>query len=74
MKRPAYALLEPTPLKASQTPRIIPDQVDLSSDEATVYINDVYAGPGLAGVPRGTIRKLRLIAFNFGYRGLAGVR
>ena len=37
-----------------------------------VTINDVYSGPGLAGVPRGTIKQLRIIAYHFGYRGLAG--
>ena len=69
---PGYALLEPTPLVSRPTPPAIPEQIDLSKDDATVFIGDVYAGPGLAGVPRGTIKRLRLVAYNFGYRGLAG--
>jgi formylglycine-generating enzyme required for sulfatase activity len=36
-----------------------------------VYVADVYAGPGLAGVPRGTVKRLRLFAFDYGYRNLA---
>jgi len=51
---------------------VIPDQVDLARNDATVYIGDVYAGQGLKGVPRGTIRQLRLVSYDFGYRGLAG--
>ena len=69
---PGYALLEPTPLVSRPTPPAIPEQIDLNKDDATVFIRDVYAGPGLAGVPRGTIKRLRLLAYNFGYRGLAG--
>jgi formylglycine-generating enzyme required for sulfatase activity len=37
-----------------------------------VYLHDVYAGGGLAGVPRGAIRKLRVVAYHFGYPNLAG--
>ena len=29
--------------------RVIPDRVDLTKQDATVYLADVYAGPGLAG-------------------------
>jgi formylglycine-generating enzyme required for sulfatase activity len=69
---PGYALLEPTPLGRRPQPPAIPEHVDLAKNDATVYINDVYTGPGLAGVPRGTIKGLRLVGYHFGYRGLAG--
>lgn len=71
-EEPGYALLEPTPLMGHKQPMVIPDQVDLTRNNATVYISDVYAGPGLRGVPRGTISRLRIVGYNFGYRGLAG--
>lgn len=71
-QEPGYALLEPTPLTPRERPPVIPEQIDPASDDATVFIQDVYAGPGLQGVPRGTAKKLRLLAYNFGYRGLAG--
>ena len=29
------------------------------------YLQDIYRGPGLAGVPRGTIKKLRVVALEF---------
>jgi formylglycine-generating enzyme required for sulfatase activity len=69
---PGYALLEPTPIAARKRPPVLPEQIDLGSDMATVFIQDVHAGPGLRGVPRGTAKKLRLLAYHFGYRGLAG--
>ncbi len=69
---PGYALLEPTPIVSRKRPPKIPEQIDLASDTATVFIQDVYAGPGLRGVPRGTAKTLRLLAYHFGYRGLAG--
>ena len=33
-------------------------------------MQDIYAGPGLAGVPRGTIRKLRVVALEFRAAGI----
>jgi len=69
---PDYALLEPIPVQPRPTPPILQDQVELDKDEGTVYISDIYTGEGLKGVPRGTIRHLRVMGFHFGYRGLAG--
>ncbi|MCP4782662.1 MAG: SUMF1/EgtB/PvdO family nonheme iron enzyme [Fuerstiella sp.] len=66
------ALLEPIPLKKRPLPRVISDQVDLEETEAVVFLQDVYQGPGLKEVPRGTIRSLRVISYDFGYEGLAG--
>jgi formylglycine-generating enzyme required for sulfatase activity len=65
-------LFEPIPLRKTLRPPAIPDRVDLSRNDAVVYLHDVYAGPGLAGVPRGTVKKLRVVAYHFGYPGLAG--
>lgn len=69
---PGWALLEPVPLRPSPKPPVIPSRIDVTRDDALVYIHDVQAGPGLKGVPRGTIKGLRVVAYNFGYRGLAG--
>ena len=71
-EEPGWALLEPVPLKKSLRPPIIPDRVDTARRDGVVYLHDVYAGPGLAGVPRGTVKGLRVLAYDFGYRGLAG--
>jgi len=67
-----YALLEPTPIRKTPRPPVVPDKVDLDRKDALVYLQDVYAGPGLKGVPRGTVKRLRLFAYHYGYRGLSG--
>jgi formylglycine-generating enzyme required for sulfatase activity len=67
-----FDLFEPIPLVKRPRPPVIPDRVDLKSNEAVVYLHDVYAGPGLAGVPRGTVKRLRIVAYHFGYPGMAG--
>ena len=50
---PGSALLEPFPLVRRPVPPAIPDRVQLDRRDATVTISDIYAGPGLQGVPRG---------------------
>ena len=67
-----YALLEPVPVIPRKTPPVIPPHTNYQRKDATVYLQDVYFGPGLAGVPRGTVKQLRVIAYHFGYIGLAG--
>ena len=71
-QEPGHALLEPIPLRKRPRPPVIPDKVRPSKDEAVVYMHDVYKGPGLEGVPEGTVKKLRIGAYDFGYPGLAG--
>ncbi len=50
-----------------ETPPVIPDKVDLASQEASVYIQDIYEGEGLPGVPRGSVKKLRIFAYEYAY-------
>ncbi len=71
-EEPGFALLEPIPLTPTPRPPAIADRVDPRRDDAVVYLHNVYIGPGLTGVPRGTVKRLRVIAYHFGYRGLAG--
>jgi formylglycine-generating enzyme required for sulfatase activity len=68
----AFDFFEPIPLRKTPNPPVIPDRVDLDRDDAVVYLHDVYKGPGLKGVPRGTIKSLRVGAYHFGYPGMAG--
>jgi len=72
-EEPGYALLEPIPLKKSKTPPIRPDKTDSSNGQATVFISDIYEGPGLAGIPRGTVKKLRVYTYTFGYNRIGGL-
>ena len=69
---PGYALLEPIPLRKTLVPPIIPDKVNLAQSEATVFLQDVYAGPGLQGVPRGTVKKLRVYELHYTYPQMGG--
>lgn len=69
---PGYALLEPTPLRPSKMPPAVAEKVDPKRKDAVVYLHDVYRGPGLAGVPRGAVKNLRVHAYHWGYRGISG--
>lgn len=69
---PGYALLEPVPLRPVPRPPVIPNKVDPGRKDALVYMADVYDGPGLKGVPRGTIKRLRLFTYHFAYHGMGG--
>jgi len=69
---PGSALLEPIPLASRPTPPAVPDRVDLESTEATIYLADVYEGPGLEGVPRGTVKSLRVYSFHYCYPSMGG--
>ena len=67
-----YALLEPTPLRRTPVPPVVPDKTDPARKDAVVYLHDVYRGPGLAGVPRGAVKRLRVHAYHWAYRGVSG--
>ncbi len=66
---PGVNLFEPIPLRARAKPRVMPSRVDYSRDDAVVRLEDIYSGPGLAGVPRGTIKKLRIVEPIYRYWG-----
>jgi hypothetical protein len=68
-----YALLEPIPLRKISRPPAIAERVDLYSKDALMFVENVYAGPGLEGVPAGTVKRLRLFTYQFGYHGVAGI-
>ena len=55
-----YALFEPLPLRETKKPPVIPSKVEPGRGDALVYISNIHAGPGLEGVPRGTVKQLRL--------------
>ncbi len=61
--------LNPYPLRKRERPPVIPDSVKPEELESTIYIQNVYRGPGLAGVPEGTVKSLRLFTYAFAYHG-----
>ncbi|MCY2991677.1 MAG: SUMF1/EgtB/PvdO family nonheme iron enzyme [Planctomycetota bacterium] len=66
------ALFEPQLLLARPRPPVIPDRVKPGCRTAEVHIADIYSGPGLPGVPRGTVKSLRVFSYHFGYNAKAG--
>jgi hypothetical protein len=57
-------------LGARQRPHVRPSMVDYRKNTGVYSIQDVYEGPGLKGVPRGTIRNLRVIALEYRPAGI----
>jgi formylglycine-generating enzyme required for sulfatase activity len=71
-EEPGYALFEPVPFRRTPKPPTISDKVDLTRNDATVHLTDVYRGPGLKDVPRGTVKKLRIYELQYAYPGMGG--
>ncbi len=69
---PEGSLLEAIPLKKSPVPTILPDRAREGETDATFYIQDIYSGPGLAGVPRGTVKALRVHKYEYAPRKRGG--
>ena len=70
---PDFALLEPVPLRKTPTPPVIAEKVDLASKDATIYISDIYHGEGLKGIPRDTVKSLRIFTYHFAYQNMGGL-
>jgi len=61
---PRLDCLSAMPLAARQLPPVIAPRTDYDQSDATVVLIDVYRGAGMAGVPRGTIKSLRIVDFD----------
>jgi len=69
--------LEPVPVIARTVPTVQPSKVDYRQTTGVFYLQDIYQGPGLEGIPRGTIKKLRVVELryremNIGANGSSG--
>ncbi|MEG0454442.1 MAG: formylglycine-generating enzyme family protein, partial [Bacteroides sp.] len=60
-------LIHAIPLRKTKTPPAIPDKTNMANKEATVFIQDIYEGEGLPNVPRGTVKKLRVLTYEYSY-------
>jgi len=70
--------LKPIPVMARKVPNVRPSVVDYRKKTGVYFLQDVYHGPGLKGVKRGTIKKLRVVELRFremyvGANGTSGV-
>ena len=70
---PDFALLEPIPLRKTTRPPVIPERMNPARTDALVVVQDIYSGDGLRGVPRGTVKSLRLFTYHFAYQGMGGL-
>ena len=64
---------EIVPLKPRPMPPVLADDTHLGKP-ARVSISDIYIGSGLDGVPRGTVKSLRLFTYSFAYREMGAER
>ena len=71
-EEPGRAMLEPIPWRKTRRQPVVPDIAEPDKKEATALLMDVYQGPGLQGVPRGTVKSLRLISYEFTFHGFGG--
>jgi formylglycine-generating enzyme required for sulfatase activity len=67
---PQWAILEPVPLVPRPRPPQFPDSVEEARKTGLAKVVDIYSGPGLKDVPRGTVKSLRVFSYAFSYRGM----
>ncbi len=67
METEGEGFISPILVKKTNIPPVIPDRVKLDQKEATFFIQDIYEGEGLRGIPRGTVKELRLHAYEYAY-------
>jgi len=60
-------ITEAIPVYKKETPPVIPEKVNLNNMESTVFIQDIYTGQGSKGIERGSIKELRVFAYEFAY-------
>ncbi len=65
-------LLEAIPFVPRTRPPVIPDRSVKGKKDCSVHIADIYAGEGLKGVPRGTVKKLRIFTYHYNYHKTGG--
>ena len=67
---PKISCNQPVPLAPRERPRLRASVVNHRSRTGTFYVKDVHLGPGLAGVERGTVKRLRVVALEFRAAGV----
>jgi hypothetical protein len=67
---PRQPCSQAVPVRPRVATRMRPSTVDYARTQGTCYVQDIHAGPGLAGVLRGTVRTLRVVALDFRAAGI----
>jgi hypothetical protein len=65
---------QPVPLRPRKKPFMRSSVVDYGKTIGTYYIQDVYIGPGLEGIERGTVKEIRVVALDFRVAGIGNNR
>ncbi|MDX1284400.1 MAG: hypothetical protein R3182_05295, partial [Draconibacterium sp.] len=66
------AFAEPFLIEKRSLPPVIPERVNPENKESTIFISDIYEGVGLKGIPRGTVKSLRVYAYQYSYNRVGG--
>jgi hypothetical protein len=67
---PRISCNQPVPLAPRSRPPARTSTVDYRAATGTYYVQDIYHGEGLRGVPRGSIEKLRVVALEYRAAGI----
>ncbi len=67
---PEISCNQPISLAARPLPAVQHSTVDYRQETGTYYVQNVYIGPGLNGVSRGAVKKLRVVALGFRAAGV----
>lgn len=59
------SLGQPIPLSPRERPLVVPSSVDYREETGIYYMHDIYHGPGLKGVERGSVKELRVVALDY---------
>ncbi len=71
---PTISSSQSIPLMPRPEPRVRSSLVDYREATGTYVLHDVYSGPGLEGVARGTVKQLRVVALEFRAAGIGSGR
>ncbi len=71
---PQISCNQPVPLAPRKRPTVRPPAVDWTKETGTYYVQNVYIGPGLAGVEKGAVKSIRVVALEFRPAGVGANR
>ncbi len=71
---PTISCNQSIPLMPRPVPAVKPSRVDYRKHTGVYSIQDIYRGPGLVGIERGTIKQIRVIALEFRAAGIGSNR
>jgi len=73
-KNPGTGCRQIVPLAPRPAVHVRPRNLDYGKDTGTFYVQDIHEGLGLAGVPRGIVKRLRVVALQFRCASIGSVQ